>query len=95
MSAPKQSEVDAVADELSRRFPLTTGASLEGISRAAISALDKARGECVPVDELLLEIGTMWFGSGDRRALDLCDWITARGWLSDETPVVQTERRKP
>ena len=95
MAEPTQAEIDAVAKAIEYMHPLTISSSRDR-ARIAIAALDKVRGECVPVDKLMAHIEQSvhesCFGRSDR----LMNWISRRGWLDDATPVVQTrERRKP
>ena len=74
---------------------------IQECARAAIAALDRHRGECVPVDKLRAKIKDMQdetFPAGGRLAAlnHFQFWLSHRGWLSDETPpVIQTEKRKP
>ncbi|HJX53721.1 MAG TPA: hypothetical protein VJ801_13220 [Polyangia bacterium] len=92
MSEPTQTEVDAVAVAL-RNLP-GGDLSWEGLARAAIAALDKARGECVPVDVLIKKVREQW-GRGHFVDDWFTWWLGRRGWLDDDkTPVVQTDRRK-
>ena len=84
MSDPNQSEVEIVESE-------SMCSRAEAI--AIIAALDKHRGECVPVDKLMAKIIRLEaIGAPWQR---LYFWLKKRGWLDDKTPVVQTERRKP
>ena len=46
---------------------------------AAIAALDKSRGETVPVDKLLAKIDELWAGQISLRAHRLVSWIIATG----------------
>jgi hypothetical protein len=96
MSNPTQVEVDAVALAI-ELAPTCDDVDDDYASMAsdAIAALDKARGECVPVDVLIKKVREQW-GRGHFVDDWFTWWLGRRGWLDDDkTPVVQTDRRKP
>ena len=95
MAEPTSAEVDAVAEAIEYMHPLTISSSRDR-ARLAIAALDKARGETVPVDKLKRKLmRDLWTFAHPVKLDCLVSWLDRRGWLDDETPVVQTERRKP
>jgi hypothetical protein len=96
MSEPSQKEIGLVAEAM-RSAPVAFSQYEDDCSmaRAAIAALDKARGETVPVDKLLAKINELWDGQVSFRAQKLVYWLVGKRWLDDKTPVVQTDRRKP
>lgn len=76
---PTQAEVDSVADAIDTARE--NGLKSKGQVRAAIQALDKLRGPCVPVDALKAKLEQSHeesvFGRTDR----LMVWLDRKGWL--------------
>jgi len=98
MAEPTQAEIDAVAKAIEYMHPLTIFSSRDR-ARIAIQALDKVRGECVPIYKLMAKIDELWgggVGAGRAtRAAQLVWWLGRRVFVDDKTPVVTTDRRKP
>ena len=96
MGEPTKAEVDAVGvaidDEMGGPESFS-GPDRDKVSRAAIAALDKARGECVPVDKLRAKMDELYGHKWTIRSREFMSWLA--GWLDDKKPVVQTDRRKP
>lgn len=86
MSEPTRSEIDAVrlAIESADIVNVVADAHIyEWEARAAIQALDKVRGECVPVDKLRDAIGDVVNSTpyAITMAARLQAWLDRKGWL--------------
>lgn len=82
MREPTQAEVDVVEVAM-RAYNRVSIFTPRDRARAAIQALDKLRGPCVPVDALKAKIDTLRDFEKPSLVVRLLAWLDRKGWIDE------------